>query len=255
MSVLLLILGLLVLLLLIGKPIQEERLINTSTEPHRGNDSERDLVLSLLQNNFHKDAIFHDLYLQKRNGTFAQIDLVLATPVGLIVFEVKEYSGWIYGNCRSTYWTQVLSYGKKKYRLYNPVLQNQRHIEELRKKSPQFLHLPMYSVVLFDGNCELKAINHVPNNTFVIQPYELIDTLDSIIEHQPKALYSNKREVMQILSTAKSNGNNDEILNQHIQYVEDVKRSKNSLEGEIYNESNFNPFLPSLRSVFRWLRN
>jgi len=36
------------------------------------------------------------LYIRKHNGDFAQIDLVVATKVGIIVFEVKDYRGWIF---------------------------------------------------------------------------------------------------------------------------------------------------------------
>lgn len=58
----------------------------------------------------------------------SQIDVVVATNVGIIVFEVKDYSGWIYGNGNQQKWTQVLSHGREKYRFYNPILQNRSHI-------------------------------------------------------------------------------------------------------------------------------
>lgn len=100
----------------IHQSMENQTLISSVTESNRGNTSERNLVLTLRKMDIHPDAIFHDLYLQKRNGSHAQIDLVLATAVGLIVFEVKDYSGWIFGSGNATYWTQVLAYGKKKYR-------------------------------------------------------------------------------------------------------------------------------------------
>ena len=238
----------------IFKSVNNFKLIESATKSHRGNGSERDLVLTLRKSNFHPDAIYHDLYFQKRNGSFAQIDLVLATPVGLIVFEVKDYSGWLFGNCRNTYWTQVLSYGKKKYRLYNPVFQNQRHIEELRKASDQFSQIPMFSVVVFYGNCELKKLDNIPNDTFVIKDYQINRTIQRILENNPPANYSNKREVIQILSSAKTNGDNKSILSEHIQYVENVKQINNSKGGRINDGAVFNIFPPTLRRAIRLLK-
>ena len=88
-----------------------EKSLNLTTNKTRGNPSELDLVRTLIKNGSHPDAIFHDIYLERRNGTFSQIDLVMATPVGLIVFEVKDYGGWIFGSGNSTYWTQFWAFG------------------------------------------------------------------------------------------------------------------------------------------------
>ena len=79
-------------------------------------------------------VIFHDLYVEKHKGYFSQIDLVVVTEVGIIVFEVKDYSGWLFGSGNQSQWTQVLAYGKQKYRFYNPIMQNNKHVTELRKQ-------------------------------------------------------------------------------------------------------------------------
>ena len=94
---------------------ENNNLLNSTTHKNRGNPSELALVKTLLKKGIHPDAIFHDLYLQKRNGTFSQIDVVVATAVGLIVIEVKDYSGWIFGSGDNQNWTQVLAYGREKY--------------------------------------------------------------------------------------------------------------------------------------------
>ncbi len=243
-----------IMLAWIFKSVNNFKLIESATKSHRGNGSERDLVLTLRKRNIHPDAIYHDLYFQKKNGSYTQIDLVLATPVGLIVFEVKDYSGWLYGSGKNTYWTQVLSYGKEKYRLYNPVLQNQRHIEELRKASAQFSQIPMFSVVVFYGNCELKKLNNIPKDTFVIKDYQINQTIQQILENNPKANYSNKLEVIQILSAAKSNGDNKTILTDHVNYVEDVKRNMGSRDGKIRSSWEFEILPSSFKKAIRFLR-
>lgn len=77
---------------------KERELIEQVTPITRGEWSERRVVLKLLKAGINPKAIFHDLYIQKPNGTYTQVDVAVATKVGLIVFEVKDYSGWIFGN-------------------------------------------------------------------------------------------------------------------------------------------------------------
>ena len=95
--------------------IRDKKLLRTVTNLVRGTDSERDLVLKLLKHGIPAQTIFHDLYVTKSNGEFSQIDVVVATKVGLLVFEVKDFSGWIYGSGNQSQWTKVLAYGKQKY--------------------------------------------------------------------------------------------------------------------------------------------
>ena len=79
------------------------------------------MVLLLLKKGIPSETIFHDLFIKKTNNEFSQIDLVLATTEGIIVFEVKDYSGWIYGSGNNTNWTQARSYVRKKYKFYNLI--------------------------------------------------------------------------------------------------------------------------------------
>ena len=67
--------------------------------------------------------------------------------------------GMIFGSGNNTNWTQVLSYGRKKYKFYNPIKQNNNHIKELRKTLKQFEEVPFFSVIVFFGDCELKEVN------------------------------------------------------------------------------------------------
>ena len=77
------------------------------------------LILKLLKSGVHHKTIFHDLIIKKQNHKFSQVDIVLATTQGIVVIEVKDYSGWIFGNGHQNNWTQVMAYGKKKYRFYS----------------------------------------------------------------------------------------------------------------------------------------
>ena len=201
--------------------IRNRRLLETVTKSNRGTKTERDLVLKLLKSGIPAQTIFHDLYLEKGNGNFSQIDLVVATKIGIIVFEVKKYSGWIFGTGHHQQWTQILAYGKQKYRFYNPILQNKKHIEDL-KKLKQFENIPFYSIVVFYGDCTLKEINFVPNGTFLVKSNRVLDVFKMILKKNEPAQYLNKREIVNILKEAVQNGENIEIQAKHVDNIKDM---------------------------------
>lgn len=195
------------------------KLLLTVSSPDRGTRAERRLVVRMLRKGVHPRAIFHDLYLQKKNGEFSQIDIVVATPQGLLAIEVKDYSGWLFGNEKQRYWTQVLNYGKEKYRFYNPIMQNAGHIKALREQSEQFAHLPIFNIVLFAGNCMLKNVTYWSENTFVGYTNNISYVLRKM-DNFRLAQYTDKREVARFLRHAVNNGNDPEIVSSHIASVQ-----------------------------------
>lgn len=195
------------------------KLLCSVSSPNRGTVAERRLVIKMLKMGVHPKAIFHDLYVPKKNGEFSQIDIVVATPQGLLAIEVKDYSGWLFGNEKQRYWTQILNYGKEKYRFYNPIMQNAGHLKALREQSEQFAHLPIYNVVLFAGNCTLKEIDYSSENTFVGYTSDISYVLKEASKFR-LAQYTDKREVAQLLRRAVENGDNPGIIAAHIASVQ-----------------------------------
>lgn len=189
--------------------------IESHFEPKRGTASERALVSKLLQHGIPVQTIFHDLYLKKYRNKYSQIDLVVATKVGILVFEVKDYSGWIFGTGYKPKWAQVLNYGRDRYYFYNPILQNAKHIDDLKKQLKQFENIPFYSIIVFYGNCELKEIDFVPENTFVVKSRRVIEVVEKILTTKEPANYTNKREIVNLFEQAVKNGENNDIIHQH----------------------------------------
>ena len=198
-------------------------LIKTVTGTHRGTYSERVLVHQLLKMGIPSDMIFHDLYLKKENGKYSQSDVIAITNVGIIVFEVKDYSGWLFGSGHQQQWTQVLNYGKEKYRFYNPVLQNNTHIEEWKKKYSEFQNIPFFSVIIFYGECELKKISNLPYNCYVINDLALPYAYKSIISENMPINISNIETLRSHFLEAAANGNNPEIQHQHARNIYEMK--------------------------------
>jgi hypothetical protein len=201
---------------------RDRELFNSVTSLNRGTESERSLILRLLKKGFPSVTIYHDLIIKKDNDGFSQIDLVLVTSEGIIVFEVKDYSGWIFGSGNNTNWTQVLSYGKKKYKFYNPIKQNNNHISELRKTLKQFENIPFFSVIVFFGDCELKEINYVPKGTYLVKSHRVFEVLNLIKNDNEPTQYTNKREVVDKLKELVSLGENTDYQKQHIDNIKDM---------------------------------
>jgi len=213
---------LLVISFKVFKKIRDKKLLQTVTETYRGTWSERDLVLKLLKYGIPAKRIFHDLYVKKQNCEFSQIDLVAITDAGIIVFEVKDYSGWIFGNGNENKWTQVLAYGKVKNRFYNPIMQNNRHIIELKKQLAEFENIPFFSIVVFYGDSELKDVSFVPNRTYLAKPRRLSDVIITILSGNDTVHYENEEEIVRVLNEAVKNGENIETQIQHTGNIKDM---------------------------------
>jgi hypothetical protein len=180
------------------------------------------MVLKLLKSGIKSTAVFHDLYLDTGNNNFSQIDLVVATKVGIMVFEIKDYKGWIFGTENQRNWTQLLSYGEEKYQFYNPILQNNKHIADL-KKAYLFDNVPFFSIIVFFGDCELKNELILPQNTFVEYASTVMNTVDEIITSNPPANYLDKWEIVRVLEKAVKNGDDPNILKRHIENITKLK--------------------------------
>jgi len=206
----------------IFRKVRDVRLLKSVTNRNRGTKTERDLVLLLLKQGIPAHTIFHDLYIEKNNGEYSQIDVAVATTEGIIVFEVKDYSGWIYGNGNHSHWTKVLAYGKRKYQFYNPIKQNTNHIKSLKGKLKQFDTIPFYSVIVFYGDCELKEINYVPKGTFLVKAHRVTEVLKLIKKNNEAAPYTDKKEVVSILKQAVKNGEDKDNPKKHTENINEL---------------------------------
>jgi hypothetical protein len=87
-------------------------------------------------------------FYQKR--TSVQVDHIFISSKGLFVIETKNWSGRIVGEEWADNWLQYNNGVKKQ--MYNPVLQNWRHIERLKERLKEFISLadlPIYNVIVF----------------------------------------------------------------------------------------------------------
>lgn len=103
--------------------------------------------------------IFNDVVFEN-NGKKSQIDHIVVSDYGIFVIETKNYKGAIYGAGNKTYWTQYL--GKKNFKFYNPVKQNQGHIYALEHILKGLMPLEFISIVVFTERAKLKVAVNTP---------------------------------------------------------------------------------------------
>ena len=212
---------------------QDLQLLSKVTSIDRGELSERELVIQLLKNGFDENKIWHDLYIKKYDGNFTQVDIVIATNAGLIAVEVKDYAGWIYGKYYERYWMQVLSYGKFKNKFYNPFMQNQKHIESIRKLLYN-QKIRIFNLVVFSGNCRLENISGIPADCFLTTQQNFIDVVKTIANDSKfsnSRLFLNYRDEISMINKFKkahSYGNDYNIVQEHIRHVQEIKEKYNA---------------------------
>lgn len=110
-------------------------------------------ILKSLPDEYH---VIDNVLLQTKKGS-TQIDHIIVSRYGIFVVETKNHKGLIFGDDYGMVWTQVLNNGHFKF--YNPVRQNQGHIDHLSKQlkiSPNF----MTGVIVFTNeNANLANVN------------------------------------------------------------------------------------------------
>ncbi|EOT40735.1 nuclease-related domain-containing protein [Enterococcus columbae] len=116
--------------------------------------------------------ILTNLYLPRKDNTTTEIDLIFINETGLFVIESKNYAGWIYGDEKQKYWTQVFS-KQQKFRFFNPIWQNAAHLNALKEQLPNEYKERLYSFIVFNNKCELKNVHLTSANLTVIKRKQL----------------------------------------------------------------------------------
>ena len=170
-----------------AKSLVDELFDAIFTEKFLGWNGERltERELNLVKLLGRKGKVVRNVYIPKDNGETSEIDVLFITQKGIFVIESKNYSGWIFGDDRSAYWTASLPGGKKN-KFYSPIRQNYSHIKWLS----QFIgdDVPMFSLIVFSNRCELKKITLSSDKVSVIKRDRLYHTVKTIWESAPDAL-------------------------------------------------------------------
>ena len=105
-------------------------------------------------------------------GQTTEVDVLMLHERGILVFESKNYSGWIFGGADEPEWTASLNKHTKE-RFYNPVMQNRSHVRALA----EYLGLceeAFLSYIVFSERCELKEVPADTDEYRIIQRQNLV---------------------------------------------------------------------------------
>ena len=157
--------------------------------------------------------VLKNLYIPIGYGKTTEIDVVMIHRKGIFVFESKNYSGWIFGSRNDRYWTQSLKGGQKN-RFYNPILQNQTHINALSRilkiDSDKFI-----SMIIFSERCTLKKIPEDEQNLMIMKRKEVVDSTNAKLMFSDRIF--SEEEVDDLYEKLKMYSDvNEEIKQKHI---------------------------------------
>jgi hypothetical protein len=179
--------------------------------------SEIRLIQMLNQIGFEDKQIFYNLYIPVGQN-YQQIDVCVVCKIGIIVFEVKDFAGWIFGGVDEKYWHHTYQ-NQEKYKMYNPIRQNNVHVSCMKK---YFKDLPLINVVVFFGDCELIHTRFLSSKCCVIYDHQLTDCINYLYFHNKKILKI-KKEYTELLDKFMENGNNTDIQKQHNDNILKIK--------------------------------
>ncbi len=94
-------------------------------------------------------AHLQDVTVSDGLGGVIQIDRLLLTTDRLLVLDVKNFDGMIFGNATHDTWTQVL--GSKNYPFANPVSENRIRVQAIKTLVPG---VPVTGCVLFTDSAQ-----------------------------------------------------------------------------------------------------
>ncbi len=125
-----------------------------------------------------KSKCINSLRLSLYDG-ITEIDHVLIGKMGIVVIETKSISGSVSGNISDK--ELIHKIGSKTHSLYNPVMQNKTHVDNLiyHLRKMGYDNLPVYSVVVFtDSNIILNIKGS--SSTKILKLKELNNYINSL---------------------------------------------------------------------------
>ncbi len=162
--------------------------------------------------------VINDLYLPLYDKT-TQVDHVLIGFFGLLVVETKASGGDIYGDLKERTWLHTM--GSKRHQMYNPLMQNQAHIDCIRHLlgKEKIYNVGIESAIVFTNK---KANVYVPNN----QPIYTFKAFKKLLK-KPRFVEDKNFDVDAAYNALmKYRVTDPEKIAQHVDFVKDVARKK-----------------------------
>lgn len=113
---------------------------------------------------------------------YSEIDIIFLHKTGLYVLELKNYTGYVYGNLSNKKWTVVYEksdnlYDESNrfiYEFVNPVLQNKKHVQDLKK------HIDKNFISYIIFNTTTKIDSNIDNLSYIGKFIETVKQKETI---------------------------------------------------------------------------
>ena len=199
-----------------GRPFYSVKERNEK-EAKRYGEAGENLVAKYLQDivNSYGGYLYNDFCFEDQQGYSTEIDHILITRGGIFIIETKTNKGLIRGAKEDEWWLCIKKDYQQDKQLKNPIIQNQGHINHLRK---MFKNTPpkMTSIVIFP----VADITYVSSDIV----YDLDDATNKIIELTKSNTYS-QEFVERINSQIKQIQDTYSISKE--KHIENIKRTYN----------------------------
>lgn len=146
--------------------------------------------------------VLHDVLIDGADGYTSQIDLILVGCKGIYVVEVKSFpDAKIYGDTKKSKW-YYFSHGKK-YEIYSPIRQNEKHVEYLKTFLKKFGDLPIFSIIAMICD-DFKISGEFPTDTIICNSLPSMERgIYKIAENKPQIFDETQKQ--EIFDYIKSN--------------------------------------------------
>lgn len=137
--------------------------------------------------------VLHDVLINGDDGFTSQIDLILIGNKGAYVVEMKMFDdAKIYGDTQKTKWNYY-KHGRK-YEIYSPLKQNQKHIKYLRDFLKGFGDIPLFSIITMVYD-DFKMSGENGENTIICNSLPAMErAIYKIAEGKPEVLDDIKKQ-------------------------------------------------------------
>lgn len=137
--------------------------------------------------------VLHDVLINGDDGFTSQIDLILIGNKGAYVVEMKMFDdAKIYGDTQKTKWNYY-KHGRK-YEIYSPLKQNQKHIKYLRDFLKGFGDIPFFSIITMVCD-DFKMSGENGENTIICNSLPAMErAIYKIAEGKPEVLDDIKKQ-------------------------------------------------------------
>ena len=176
--------------------------------------------------------VLHDILIDGADGKYSQKDLLLIGGKGIYVVEVKTYpEARIYGDGKNSKWYYYL--GGKRYEIYSPLKQNQKHIQYLKKFLSVFGDIPCFSVLtIICEDIKVTNINESQDDISVAVCSSLpamSHGIELIAKDKP-AVFSEeqKQRIYQYIMDHQYSGK--EKRQEHVESIKDMKKVQEEMK-------------------------